>query len=452
LSSLVTTHDVICLQDIRIASTQLITEIYPFFPCHKFFVNSSNNKKRGGTLVIVTPKVLKNYSITHDIVFEGNIQHITLTHQQSNFSLRIINAYLDASSEDQISSLRYEIDYSHNTLVGGDFNHVYTPGDRSGFHVDKASTSAKHYQGWLTDCNLQQIEQSFHTWYGKRADSSISSSKLDRVYHNFDFNTLSNNLPKAHLCTFAPHTVAQYGHKNNYKDDKNRTTLIDNYKTRDEGGTHVTDHVPLSIRFSNPNSINKSRFKAAAINRDEFIDTFDTRWTNNMHSQLAFDKLQDFKETLISSSIEVTKHTKVLKDKDPNLWEAVRVVSAIDQGVDNIKEKFAHVPDYLSLSNTPNLLIDKINKGFAAKSLDEDGYTALSLELRPSADLYPDTKTQSPTSTILKMIQSPMIRRKWIISFLSFGGGHGPKNTLLIPLPFSTLMERASKYHPPKSR
>ena len=382
LCSLVTTHDVICLQDIRIANNHLITEIYPFFPGHKFYVNSSNNKNKGGTLVIVTPKIIQNYSISHDIVFEGSVQHITLTHHQNNPSLRIINAYLDASSEEvwneQISSLRYDIDYSHNTMVGGDFNHVYTPGDRSGFHTDKTSTSAKHYQCWLTECNLQQIEQSFHTWYGKRADSSISSSKLDRVYHNFDFNTLSKNLPNAHLCTFAPYTVAQYGLKNKYKDDKNRTTLIDNYKSRDEGGTHVTDHVPLSIRFSNPNSKNNTRFKAAAINRDEFVNTFDKIWTNNMHSHLAFDKLQEYKDTLISSSIEVTKHTKVLKDRDPNLWEAVRLVSAIDQGVDDIKTKFAHVPDYLLLSDTPDLLIDAINKGFAAKTLDEDGYTAIS--------------------------------------------------------------------------
>ena len=154
LCSLVTTHDVICLQDIRIANNHLITEIYPFFPGHKFYVNSSNNKNKGGTLVIVTPKIIKNYSISHDIVFEGSVQHITLTHHQNNPSLRIINAYLDASSEevwnDQISSLRYDIDYSHNTMVGGDFNHVYTPGDRSGFHTDKISTSAKHYQCWLT--------------------------------------------------------------------------------------------------------------------------------------------------------------------------------------------------------------------------------------------------------------------------------------------------------------
>ncbi len=103
-------------------------------------INHADTAIKGGTLVIVTPKIADNYSISDDIVYEGSIQHITLTHLHSDQSLRIVNAYLDASSEEvwnkQISSLRYNIDYSHNTLVGGDFNHVYTPGDRSGFHID----------------------------------------------------------------------------------------------------------------------------------------------------------------------------------------------------------------------------------------------------------------------------------------------------------------------------
>ena len=77
-----------------------------------------------------------------------------------------------------------------------------------------------------------------------------------------------------------------------------------------------------------------------------------------MHSHLFFDKLQDFKDTLISSSIEVTKHTKIIKERDPNLWEAVRLVSAIDQGIDNIKK---NLPTSLTISHlvTPPIYLLK---------------------------------------------------------------------------------------------
>lgn len=382
VSSLVSTHDITCLQDIRVPSQKLITELYPFFPRHKFYVSSSDDAYRGGTLIIVTPKIIDNYVIEHNVVYKGNIHHITLTHRTDNSKLRVVNCYLHASDDqawrEQVRFLKKNINYYCNTLVGGDFNHVYNPLDRSGYHSDKNATDSDFYQSWLTKHFLQQIDQSFHTWYGKRGPDQISSSKLDRVYQNFDYVTLTNNTPKAFVCTYAPHTVAQYGLKCKYKDDNNTTTLIDNYKTKKEGGSHVTDHVPLSIRFNSPHNNHSVKFRSAAINHDDFISEFDMRWSQNIHSSILFDTLEEFKEVLTSTSIAVSRRTKKPLEKDAQLWDAVRLVNAIDQNDDDIHEKFSHIPEYLDLIDNPDELVNKINKKFAAKSLDDNGHSSIS--------------------------------------------------------------------------
>ena len=311
LASLVTTHDITCLQDIRIPSKEIISELQPFFPHFKFFVCSSDDTNKGGALIIVTPKICKDYDIEHMIVYQGNIHHITLTNKLNTTKLRIINCYLDASNKSiwkkQVNSLKNNISYFSNTLVGGDFNHIYNPQDRSGFHTDKNFDQADFYQSWLSKHSLQQIDQNFHTWYGKRGGEDIASSKVDRVYHNFDYIALSHHTPKASVCTYAPHTVAQYGMKCTYQNDKNHTRLIDNYRTKAEGGTHVTDHVPVSVRFANPLNCPNVQFRTAALAHDEFITEFDKRLTNTMTGDSPFDNLKDYKHTLTSTSIAVCK-------------------------------------------------------------------------------------------------------------------------------------------------
>jgi exonuclease III len=157
LASLVTTHDITCLQDVRIPSKELISELQPFFPHFKFFVCSSDDTNKGGALIIVTPKVTKDYDVEHLIVYKGNIHHITLTNKLTTTKLRIINCYLDASSKSiwkkQVNSLKNNINYYCNTLVGGDFNHIYNPQDRSGFHSDKNFDLADFYQQTLSSTN-----------------------------------------------------------------------------------------------------------------------------------------------------------------------------------------------------------------------------------------------------------------------------------------------------------
>jgi ribonuclease HI/exonuclease III len=381
LAAMVSTHDITCLQDIRVPSKNMITELHPFFPRHKFFVSSSDDTNSGGTVIIVTPDIIGNYNIKHNEIYKGNTHYISLTHKTNNTKYNIVNCYLHASDEEawkeQVEGLE-NIDYSLNTLVGGDFNHVYNPLDRSGYHSDKSNGAAALYQNWLTDSKLQQIEQNFHTWYGKRGANHISSSKVDRVYHNFDYVTLTQHTPRAQVCTYAPHTVAQYGFKCKYKNDNNHTTLIDNYITRKEGGTHVTDHVPLSIRYDNPHNLNYTKFKSAAIDHEEFITEFDKRWSQDMHSSIIFDTLQEYKKVLTDTSIAVNKKIKKPILKDAQLWDAVRLINAIDQNDEDILTKFEHIPEYLILKDKPAELLAKVNHSFAAKSLDDNGHKTIS--------------------------------------------------------------------------
>jgi exonuclease III len=109
LAALVSTHDITCLQDIRVPSKNMITELYPFFPHHKFFVSSSDDTNSGGTVIIVTPKIVENYDIVHNIIYEGNTHYITMTHKSNNSTFNIVNCYLHASDEEawrqQVSGL-----------------------------------------------------------------------------------------------------------------------------------------------------------------------------------------------------------------------------------------------------------------------------------------------------------------------------------------------------------
>ena len=67
--------------------------------------------------------------------------------------------------------------------------YVTDPEQRSGFHADKSKTSNTMFNSWLHDCGLEEVEQPFHTFYGKR-DGRLFSSQIDKMYHNFDYAKL----------------------------------------------------------------------------------------------------------------------------------------------------------------------------------------------------------------------------------------------------------------------
>ena len=138
------------------------------------------------------------------------------------------------------------------------------------------------------------------------------------------------------------------------------------------------DHVPVSVRFTSPLNSPNVQFRSTALIHDEFISEFDKRWSNTMTDSSPFDTFRSYKHTPTTTSIAVCKTTKKPVLKNSQLWDAVRLVNAIDQKDVNINKKFSHIPDYLELSNDTDALLDKINKNFAALALDDNGHTPIS--------------------------------------------------------------------------
>lgn len=372
---------IVCLQDIRIPTDGLITELQPFAPNHHFIVSTHNHKKSGGVVTILHPDILRDYSFNSTHITRGSSLSTTFTHKHiHNKEFTLINNYLDASSNDlwhaQVKNLA-SFGSKTNTIAVGDFNHTTCNGDRSGYHLDKSPTAAADFKHWLDNNNFQEVDQPHHTWYGMR-EERLASSKIDKVFHNFDYHTLINCTPSATAITSAPHTVTQYGVKHGYR-GSNNPRLIDSYIPCKDGGTHVTDHLPVRVSFANSTtSYNPNSFSSSALSNSEFLNEFTLKFDSEHHTGDCFSQLNDLKNTLRCTSHWVRKLPNPINSKNASLWEAVKLVNAIDDGLkshDQLMTDFSHIPDFTPLIDNPTALIDKINLDFATAEFESEGST-----------------------------------------------------------------------------
>ena len=381
ISYLATSHDITCIQDTRFPSNNFVRNLQPFFPNYTICSSADcTNKNSGGVLIFINNKTCKNFTITTNIISEGSAIHVNLAHKVKHFDINMINCYLDASDEarwcNQVEDIN-NYDLPKNTVMVGDFNHVYHSQDRSGYHDDHSTKAAKLYQDMLTKHGLQQIDQNLHTWYGYRG-GPLSSSKVDRAYHNFSYIELSEITPHISLLASAPHTIAQYDRKSSYRDHIDNR-VIDHYVKISDGGTHITDHIPLSIRINKKSQNNNKKFHAYTLGHDDFLTNFDRIWSNNVKPHNCFDKLNQYKNTLMATSKIIKKKQSNYQKKDQNLWEAVRLVNELGRtDVNLLKNKYSHLTNYIHLIEDPDALVKEINEDFAAKAFDEKEHLPLS--------------------------------------------------------------------------
>lgn len=423
LAYLTSIHLILCVQDIRIPSDNFIKVLTPILPNYSFHTTAGTTTT-GGVVTIINNNLFSNYNITSTTIFKGSILASKFTHKTLNKQFTLINTYLHASSEsnwlEQVNSINTAA-LGTNTFLLGDFNHASDAADRSGAHRDKSNFARACFSALLTKHSLQELSQPNHTWYGMK-EGRLSSSRIDRIFHNCDFTTLAITAPTANVITAAPNTVTMYGLSSRKRPNTNTGTLnntnhhttthhyhhttdfeqdldsadrqlIDSFLPLKEGGSHVTDHLPISVRFSDGLNKAKHKFISHSLQSPAFAPTFHNIWDNSLKSCDPRIQLHSLNKTLCYTSHKVKNTSVPHAPKNTELWEAVRLVDAIDKGThpDTIKSKFSHIPDYLSLLTDTKQLIKKINNDFASLAFEEDAKVPIS-KVATLAKTLPNTR------------------------------------------------------------
>lgn len=388
--SLLNIYPILCLQDIRLPDDKFISCLKPVLPGHSFFT-SAHGTASGGVVTIVNDATSKGYDVYPDTIYQGYIISTRFTHKLTNNQFTVLNTYLHASNEttwmDQITAIK-SLTLPRNTIIVGDFNHASDDADRSGFHADKSKTARKLFNQMLTDHHLEEVDQPLHTFYGMR-DTCLTSSRIDRIFHNMCHVTVARQRPAATVITTAPYTVASYGltHRDcsDWRNIESNTELIDrqvirSFPTVKNGGSHVTDHLPIAIRFSGSSKLSKRSFLTHTLGSNTFDLNFQQIWDATLHADDWSSDLPDLKKSLCTASYRSKGCSTAPPEKNSTLWEAVRLINAIDLNdpTVDIDTRFSHIPEYLNLKGNPNELIDKVNMEFAAIAYDNDSHAPIS--------------------------------------------------------------------------
>lgn len=384
LAYLVLAHPIVCIQDIRFPTDSYVKQLEPLFPGYTFHV-TANNSMRAGVLTIFRSQLLEDYHINSEVIFRGHILLTTFTHITSKQSFNVYNCYLHASDEriwrEQVASIRGAATRPNSILLG-DFNHVNDEVDRSGYHADKTKMGSDLFTAMLEETAMEEVYQPMHTWYG-RNETGLCSSRIDRIYHNLDFTELCLFAPEIHALTTAPYTITQYGLADSgpshlYRSDLDHLVdrqLITNYKTKSEGGTHVTDHVPLSLRFRAGQVAGKKSsesFHSPSLNTEQFKVFFNENFNRSHCSDDPISRYTNMQQSLIVASHRAKQFCTKRKTGDAALQDAIKLLNAVEAKDPEVQSKFAHIPEFLALADCPEKLLDKINLEFSKKAFDAD--------------------------------------------------------------------------------
>ena len=352
--------------------------------------------------------ILNDYDVRHETIHTGFILATTFDHKHSSNSFTTVNTYLVANDtsvwENQVKILNKH-KHKKNTIILGDFNHAQNNEDRSGFHRDKTATAIDTFAKFKDDHSFQEIYQQAHTYYKKEGDRLISS-RIDLALHNLDLTSVALYNPTNKIITTAPYTVASYG---NFSRDDNWSHLwnnnhnftditefnpqiISDLTTVTAGGSHVTDHLPIAIRFSpiSHNNDSRHKFNASALDNPNYANTVKNIWDDSLHTGDWQHDLDDLTHAVTKAS-HLLRRKKHQRPKNSAIWDAIKMVAAIDNGEIDIDTKFSHIPDYLDLKDNPGCLVNKINTDLAAEAYDSHNMAPLS-KIQTIAKSLPSTR------------------------------------------------------------
>ena len=454
VQSLLERYGVVCLQDIRAPSDGYLHTLRQIFTPHTIHLSASDST-RGGVLTIIhanTATANLNashytpYTVTTSplVIHKGSSIQTTLTCRTSGKQFHIVNCYLHGSDKgiwrSEVTSLTAH-PYNSNTIFTGDFNFTELASDRShhphSTHHSGNGTDAKTFTTFKNTHHLQELHQKYHTFYRNNSNaSSITSSRLDRYYHNFDYATIAAFTPTCRLDSTSNYSLASY--RNLYNNSHRTSTssphqYIHTFPNHDKGGHHITDHIPVAVTFSsNLHSTPLStRYSSKIVNSPEFRATVQRLWNENPHSTSKFAALAHLQTIFADAHAQLRALPPTKVTPNDCLWDAVHILHTTDpQGKLNRKLIIENYPIHHKIHSlipkdgNPAALLNYVNTEFATNAYDSntrislDKLTAISRSLptcKKSITTLKDTDdsiTDNPAR--INTLLANFWRNKWV--------------------------------------
>ena len=384
LCALLSTHNIVCLQDVRAPTNNFVSSLSPLFPNHNISLSSNSNAK-GGVLTIIAPS-LAHLNVTHTTIIPSSSICTTLTDGVDTIS--IYNCYLHPDTSNgiwtnQIQTLN-NVHYCSRSILVGDLNHANRPEDRSSDYKDRSITAGRMFLTMLDNNGFEEPPQPLHTFY-RCTKSKLTSSRIDHIYTNFDIMNLIDHTPTVTLDLNIPWTLGSYASSGRHPDRSDEDLCLTDrqvvtpFPAIAEGGSHITDHLPLSLRFSSTlQATSPPRIPKWALNHSDFLETFSRYWGSHDTLSDCWSELHRFKKCLFSTTNHIKKHCKRNKTSghtEEDVWVAIRLLK--DRQIlndDEIQVKynnFEHLID-LATDNDTSALLGWINKELAVAAIDQD--------------------------------------------------------------------------------
>lgn len=393
IHSLLSHHGIVCLQDVRAPSDCYVNNLKALLAPHTIHL-SATDSSRGGVITIIHAKIASTKDSPHHpapftvhsspiVISPGAIIRTTITARDTNFQLHIVNCYLHGSSSSlwlhEVQALTNS-PVLPNTIIAGDFNHTEATIDRFPVPRSVSLTNAASvaFNSLLTNHGLQEIYQKFHTFYRNNSDTGVtSSSRLDRFYHNLNYATLAAFTPSCQLDTSSKHTPAIYHRPSSTGP---RLQYLHHFPNQDNGGLHITDHIPVAVNFSSNlhEHLHSNHFSPSIVNSPGYRSLVSQLWDSTNHQASSpFDSLTSLKDVFVKAHKRLHKSANFIPDRDATLWDAVRILHTTDRyGMLNRQQITHDFPLHHSLhqlippDGDPSELLNFVNTEFATNSYD----------------------------------------------------------------------------------
>lgn len=340
LRALKQSSKILCLQETKLSPhDKLALSTSSLFRGWSRLLNNHASAEQGGTMVLISPFIQKNYHIQHTIVEQGRVQLITLRpkcESAGSPDLKIFNCYFPTGglqlNDRRISIFQKLLSYADDshTILLGDMNFVENPDDSvNPEKIHSLSNEAKSaWEDVLHAFKLHEVHQPNHTFLRiHEAPQSSQTSRLDRVYISHSEADQTLHTPVVYLPA-VKHTALTANEGRNAKGKKLYWKA-------------TSDHFPIVIKFIPTAPSKKREFNIPSWVGDSkaFKDHFDKHWVEKRR-RCPFARELAFRQQVISSAKAIlrTPSNSATTNTLSSLTRAIAIFRmAIDQKNHNDK-------------------------------------------------------------------------------------------------------------------
>ena len=299
-------HNIICLQETHLKQYEKLALVTQFPDWAIFYSNAPTTKKtsNAGLITLISPTYLSSYHPHQLDLGPDGYGHIQIIHfKPINDSacqpFNIMNLYLTSGADFKAKAreLTLATEAGTNTedlaIVGGDFNFIEHEEDTTGKGCFLDHKTKQVWTTFLSHYKLYEIDQPLHTYHMiSNNESNLYSSRLDRIYVNYNESDLTLNTPNTHLPAIPYDPLTLHA----IKRDPNNAHLIDYLA--------CPDHHPIAITFhtTNPNNHRKPPSIPKWLPKTRFFgDSVRCKWDKTNKNQSAFRLNEELKKIMMSA-------------------------------------------------------------------------------------------------------------------------------------------------------